>query len=160
MLKFRLGLLSILVLALAAGCGPRSRTPAKIAGKVTYKGQPVKAGNITFHTNDGDYPSTLNADGGYEITDVAAGPATVTIETESANPDKKTPTYGGQAGRSPAMDPSKMAGGAPAGVGGPSKEELAARYVKIPPKFKDATTSGLTVTLVAGRQTQNFDLND
>ena len=160
MLKFRLGLLLVLVLVLAAGCGPRTRTPAKIAGKVTYKGAPVKAGNITFHTSDGDYTGPLNAEGGYEITDVAAGQATVTIETESANPDKKAPAYGGQAGRSPAMDPSKMAGGPPAGAGGLSAGDMKERYVKIPAKYKDPASSNLSATLVAGRQTLNYELTD
>jgi hypothetical protein len=127
---------------------------------VTFNGQPVKAGNITFHTNDGDYPSPLNVDGTYEINGVAAGPATVTVETESVNPNKNTPSYGAGRAGAQAMDPSKMQGGAPSGVGGPSKEEQAARYVKIPGRYKESTSSGLTATLSAGKQTLDFNLTE
>jgi hypothetical protein len=158
MLKFRLGLLLALVLGLVAGCGTNSATPARVSGTVTYNGQPVKAGNISFHTDKGSYSSSLSATGTYEIVDLPMGSAAVTIETESQNPDKKAQAYGG--GMGPKMDPGKMAGGAPAGAGGKSKEEMAALYVKIPAKYADPKTTTLNVTLERGRQVKNFDLTD
>jgi len=158
MLKFRLGLLSALVLGLIAGCGTTSQAPARVSGTITYQGKPVKAGSIAFHMDKGTYSSALSATGTYQIVDLPVGSATVSIETESQNPDKKTPAYGG--GMGPKMDPGKMAGGVPAGAGGKSKEEMAALYVKIPAKYADPKTSTLTVNLERGSQVKNFELTD
>jgi hypothetical protein len=171
MLKFRLGLFVLLALVLAAGCH-RTNAPSKVSGKVTYKGQPVKAGNIIFHSEDsGSYPASLNQDGTYEIVDVPMGAMTVTVETEFLNPDKRTPGYPGMGGlrsgvgqgaaKGAAMDKERVAAERKAGVGGPlSKEDMAARYVKVPLKYGLPRSSPLKVTLEAGKQVKDFDLTD
>jgi hypothetical protein len=171
MLKFRLGLLVALALVLAAGCN-RSNAPAKISGKVTYNGQPLKGGEIAFHSeNMGTYRSSLAEDGSYDIVDMPAGPMTVTIETDSLNPDKKVPGYPGSAGGRPvvgagaakgaAMDKERAAAERKAGVGGPpTPEQMRARYTKIPKKYADRTASPLKVDVTAGKQTKDFDLTD
>jgi hypothetical protein len=166
MLKVRFGLIGALVLLVLVGCANRSQAPARISGRVTYKGQPVKAGNITFHTAENTpFPSSLGTDGSYEIVDMATGPMTVTVETESMNPEKKAqsyPTRGNPAGsKAAAMDAMRIAAEKESGGGGPmSKEEMAARYVKIPEKYSSPKTSGLTVNISNGRQSKDFELTD
>jgi hypothetical protein len=170
MRKVRLALFVGLVFGLAAGCN-RSNTPAKVTGRVTYKGQPVKAGNITFHSeNMGSFSSSLSLDGAYEIVDMPAGTMTVTVETDSMNPDKKVPGYPGAPGRrasgqgaakGAAIDNERAAAEKRAGVGGPlSPDEMRARFVKVPKKYSDPTASPLKATIEGGRQTKDFDLTD
>jgi hypothetical protein len=164
MLKFRLGLLFLLLLGLVAGCRSSSQTPGRITGRVTYNGQPVKAGNITFHSEDkGSYNSSLSLDGSYEVTDLPTGPMIVTVENANFNPDKKIPAYPGKGGKGKgaAMDAERMAAEVRPGAGGPmTKEEMAARYVKIPAKYADPKKSDLTITITNGKQSKDFELTD
>src|SRR5437868_4614763 len=94
----RFGLFAALVLALAAGCRS-SPNPGKVSGRVTYKGAPLKGGEVLFHSaGQGSYRGSINQDGTYEITDVPVGEMTVTVDTEFLNPDKKVQTPGGARG--------------------------------------------------------------
>lgn len=140
-----------LCLALVAGCGSNKSTPSKITGHVKYKGDPVTGGSITFYADKGGaYPALIDPDGTYSIADVPAGPMKVSIETDSIkNRDKKV-TYGDNRGHVQQMSPSPE--GAEAGV--PPK------YVKIPPKYKDPQTSGLTYDVKYGKQSKDFELTD
>src|SRR6266511_1068749 len=100
MTKSHLVLALPLVLALAAGCVNNTNVPSKVSGKVTYKGQPVTAGNLGFYPKEGGvYSIALNADGTYSQAGLPAGDMDVTVETESANPNKpQAPQYGGKMG--------------------------------------------------------------
>jgi len=158
-----------LFLAVAsAGCNT-SNSPATASGKFTYQGQPVTAGSVTFYpvatksTEQGGlgiftYP--LKADGTYSGTDLPVGEYVVTVETESANPDRKLrqavqPGGGGKA--DPAADYQKKMqerGQIPSGPANTGP------YVKIPPKYADKKTSTLKATLTKGSNTNNFDLTD
>jgi len=171
MRKVQLGLFGTLAFVLVAGCtGGRTQSFGKISGKVTYKGQPVKAGNVVFHSDSqGNFSGPLLIDGTYEVADVPPGAMTVTVENEFLNPDKKTPNYpgrmpGGQGGKAEKMDLERMKGEkanmTPGGFGPMSKEEMAARYVKIPAKYTDPKGTPLTVTISAGRQSHDFELTD
>jgi hypothetical protein len=136
-----------LSLVLVAGCGSNKSAPAKVSGKITYQNAPVTGGTIVFHGADGGiYSCGILADGTYEGTDLPAGDLKVTIETESINPNRKMPAYGGKAGtQSPKPEGATTGGGT---------------YVKIPPKYADKDQSGLTVTLAKGKQTKDFTLTD
>jgi hypothetical protein len=149
-----------LVVVISFGCS-KSGLPnsARVSGNVTYKGKdgvakPVTAGTLIFFTkNAGNYPIVIRADGTYSTSDIPLGEIVVTVETESANPKNKPPEYGGgkddekKPKFSPRPDSAK--GGGKAGA-----------YVKIPQKYADKKTSGLTVTLNAGAQKQDFELTD
>lgn len=67
------------VLLVAAGCGGSS---AVVSGQVTYDGQPVENGAITFQPADGRGPSTgAQITGGrYQVRDVPPGPKIAQIE--------------------------------------------------------------------------------
>jgi len=172
MRKVQLGLFGTLAFVLVAGCtGGRTQTLGKISGKVTYKGQPVKAGNVVFHSDsEGNFSGPLLIDGTYEVADVPPGAMTVTIENEFLNPDKKAPAYpgrgmpGGQGGKAEKMDNQRMAAEkanmTPGGFGPMSREDMLARYVKLPAKYTDPKTSDLKITITAGRQSKDFELAD
>lgn len=141
---------------LILGCHKNPNAPAQLSGSVSYKGQPLKGGTLTFYGKaGGSYNAGINEQGNFSLTDLPEGEMTVAIETESANPDKKTPSYGGKKfeGKMKAYQPP----GAPPKPDAASERES---YVKIPAKYADAKTSGLTVTLVAGKNTKTFDLSD
>ncbi len=143
------------LLGFLSGCGSSNpNTPATISGTVTYKGTPLTGGNMMFHGNDVVYPASIGADGTYEGRDFPVGEMTVTIETESLDPALKSKPYPGKskAGKDKMAEQFRPP---PEGV-----TPAASTYVKIPAKYADKTKSGFTVTIKAGRQTQNFELTD
>lgn len=136
----------------AMGCGKSTSTPASATGKISYKGTTVGGGSIAFVTADGArYSSPIKGDGTYTVSQLPVGEMTVTIETDSANKDRKDPNYGGG-----------MAKGGPTGSPRPdtAKADAGGSYVKIPAKYKDAKTSGLKVSLTASKNSKDFDLAD
>ena len=68
-----------LLLILTSGCGGSS---ASISGTVTYGGEPVGDGSITFIPVDGKGPSVGNPieAGHYEVDNITPGPKLVRIE--------------------------------------------------------------------------------
>jgi hypothetical protein len=155
-------LLLPLFLVLALGCN-KSATPAGVSGKVTYKGQPVPAGSITFHLPAGGIFKYPIRDGAYSGSDLPAGEMAVTIETESQNtndPTKPKRTYGqgkDSAGGGAPDYAAKMkeAGRIPAGA-----VTTGGEYVKIPEKYATKEKSPLKVTLTNGKNVNDFDLTD
>ena len=154
-----------LCLVLVFGCEKGNpNAPATVTGKVTYKGEPVTAGIVTFNPKkEGPAPSTtLNADGTYSLTEAPAGDFTVTVDTESTNPDRKLPTYAAPSGKAGASNST------PGGSGGTSSTPpgalkpttSAGKYVKIPKKYSDPKSSPLSATLGAGKQVKDFSLED
>jgi hypothetical protein len=143
------------VLALS-GCGP---SVGSISGKVTYQGKPISGGKVTFLTSDQKVRTApIGSDGSYSIDKVTVGPAKIAVEPPiplgpmippGADPSKP----GGMASSKPVgMDPSKF--DAPAGAAPPPE----VKEVPLPPKYKDAEKSGLTYTVVQGKQQHNIEL--
>jgi hypothetical protein len=148
-----------LFVALVSGCST-SPTPAKVSGRVTYKGEMVPAGSVTFHIPEGGIYTYSLRDGTFSGTDLPAGEMVVTVETESANPEGR-PKEEYKGGKDKASgDPSdymkKMQemGRMPTG---PTND---GPYVKIPPKYADKDTSPLKVNLTVGKNEFTFDLQD
>jgi hypothetical protein len=149
MLKNRRLLLWPLFLVLGLGCMTNLNTASRVSGTVKHDGKLVTAGTVTFYMPDGGTViRPIAADGTYSATDMAPGDYAVTIETESANKQAPAKQYGG--GRP--MQNSPM----PSDFTPPPQGE----YVKISKKYADKKTSGLTATLVAGRNTKDFDVSD
>jgi len=157
MLKVRLASVLSLSLALAVGCSS-SETPGIISGRVTYRGEPVPGGMI-FFISEGKAPRSgaLGPDGSYRVEDLPEGEMVVTVETESLNPKNKTRAYGGAKGEKVHAKRREMEAKMKESKGdqGPPPE-----YRKIPRVYADPKTSPLRVTIVAGRQEENFDLTD
>lgn len=154
----RFALLLPLGLFLVSGCSSKGPVSG-LSGNVKYKGTPVTAGTITFTAKaegrdaGGTYFAAINSDGTYSTSQLPDGEFGVAIETESANPNRPTmDQYGGRGkGKMKASPAPDDAGPAAAAKGG---------YVKIPPKYSNPKTSGLSVTLTGGKNTQDFELTD
>ena len=149
---------SILAPALAlfflVGCaGSNASTPAKVSGKISYKGKPIKGGTMQFVTPDGTgYSGIITPDGTYSCNDLPAGEMVVTVETESLKPANMPNTKEAKMRMGMAQKPPPGMGGAPQNI-----DEV---YVKIPEKYKNAKTSTAQVTLSKGRNVKDIDLTD
>ena len=157
---------------LLIGC-KSSSTPARVEGKVTYKGTLVTGGTITFHpvtTGEvvgagGNYLVTIKGDGTYSQDQMPSGEMIVTVETESINPNPKDrpkdmQMMGAQdkmMGADPKMMLNKMKemGKAP-----PDAGQMTGTYVAIPIKYSSPKDSTLKVTLNKGKNTYSPDLQD
>jgi hypothetical protein len=161
--KTKCFLLLPLFLVFVSGCASSS-TAARVSGRVTYKGNPVTAGTVTFHAKEGGILTcAIKSDGTYSRTDLSPGEMAVSVETESANTNRKVPesAYGGARGRAMSQGKdsgkaSSMLSPAPSGF----KPAETGVYVKIPPKYADKNTSGLAVTLTRGKNTKDFELTE
>jgi hypothetical protein len=148
-----------LFLVFALGCS-HSKTPSKVFGKITYKGQPVPAGTVAFHRlgeeQSGSFSFPLKSDGTYSGSCTLAEEMIVTVSTESAK-KRATPTYS----RGPkGQDPQTMMREKMKERGHIPEETDTGQYVPIPPKYADKTKSPLRVTLKKGENELNFDLTD
>ncbi len=181
-LKGRLLLTLPLYAALVIGCSKGNpNAPATVTGKVTYNGAPVTGGMVVFHPKEGGmYTAAISPEGTYSVSDLPIGDATVTVDTESINPNAKMPEYkGGNSGPGGGVGKamySQMMGGTKGSKGAPGGQSHKAEkmspmpegankagggtYVKIPEKYKDPEKSGLTTTLKRGSQTYDIELKD
>jgi hypothetical protein len=119
-------------LATSTGCGTGTGT---VSGHVTYKGQPIKKGTITFFPKA---PKVRPAggviqDGKYSL-EVPVGEVEIAVLVPSMLPPVEK-------GKKP---PKKKKGQKP-------DEDVS-------PKYKDQTKSGLSMTVIKGEQTKDIDL--
>jgi hypothetical protein len=134
------GLMALaLTIPLAVGCGSGSGT---VNGKVTYKGQPLTMGTVTFMGTTGN-PATapINPDGTYKAVKVPLGQVKVGVAVPN------TPAVP----RGRTMDPSKFGGAKPPPEDGP-------KPVVIPTKYSSPDTSELSYDVKKGDQTIDIDL--
>jgi hypothetical protein len=149
----------------ASGCKP-ARKDMVITGKVTYKGEPVTGGTMKLYSpdatplpggGDNSFHIQIKPDGTYAASNIPTGPMKVAIETDSikrAMGPARNQATGLPAGVKPPpgyKPPEQQP--APAGVGTQPK------YVQIPAKYADPSTSGLTWD-IKGSETKNFELSD
>ncbi|HKB01358.1 MAG TPA: carboxypeptidase-like regulatory domain-containing protein [Gemmataceae bacterium] len=165
----RLACLLVAVAVVAVvGCGPSN---AKLTGKVTYKGTPLKGGTVTLVPPDGGttFSATIQEDGTYNFDQVKTGTYKVCVETESLKPpvtakhsyyDKKGPG---------ARDKSKIKNEPPKGAQIPEGYKMTdpfsgnnadreKRYVAIPADYGDLGKTSLTVEVKGGSQPQQYDI--
>ncbi|MBI1914706.1 MAG: hypothetical protein HYS12_08210 [Planctomycetes bacterium] len=138
---------------LLAGC---SGGKGDITGEVTYKGEPLPYGRISFVSEVGRHDA-FHADiirGKYTIQGCPAGPVKISIE--SLKPPTKQE-----------LEKAKNTGLGEGGGQTISPELLKAltedpplKYVKIPPKYAKPETSELTYTVEKGSQTYNIPLKE
>src|SRR5262249_46711285 len=118
--------------------------------------------SITFHLETGGIISHALSEEGYTLAELPEGPVTVTIETETANPDAKKATANYNApGQKGADNPTDAYRKRMQEMGkvpeGPTNTGV---YVKIPDKYSKKDKSPLKVTLAKGNNEFNFDLTD
>jgi hypothetical protein len=153
---------SVLLLGLlAAGCSGKG----EVSGKVSYRGQPLVGGVVTFfHPTKGAFNSRIYKDGSYVIPDIPAGKVKVAVKSlppsgRSANPmaqmlkqesAKKGKTFS-------AEDRAKMSPEMKAALENSSAPK-SPQEVKIPANYADPEKSGLEYTVIGGKQTRDLEL--
>lgn len=127
------------LIGLAPGCGGGSQFPetVPVSGKVTYKGEPVPKGTVTFLSDKGQ-PATgaIQPDGTYTLSTFA--------EKDGALPGHHQVQVIANDG-----DPTMMPGSSP---GYKPPRDL------VPKKYNNPATSGLTADVARGKPTIDFDL--
>jgi hypothetical protein len=166
-LSHSIAVLLIPVLAGVSGCSSGNpMAPAKVSGRISYAGKPIKAGTMRFHTPNGTpYDAQISLDGTYTAVDIPEGDLVVTVETESINPNRD-PSAGAKKNadterRMKSMGMSRQSGPGANDAGGTrTASDASSNYMKIPEKYNSPFTSPLKVTLSRGRQTRDIDLTD
>jgi hypothetical protein len=137
---------ALLVVGIGCKGGRRSAQHTPVSGNVTYKGQPVTGGQLTFVGDDWiNINAIIDENGHYEIN-APVGNVKIAI-------DNRMMIQRGSVQKAA----SKGAGPRP---GGPEATPLKGKYVQLPNKAYDPTTSGLTYTVTSGPQTHNIEVTD
>ncbi len=148
----------VLLSGILIGCsGSNAAVPAKVSGKITYKGNPVMGGKLSFVTVDGTgYDGIISPDGTYSCNDLPAGELIVCVNTEGLKPSAAVEaamnTDMGRKRMAVAQKPPPDKAGS-----APDNKSL---YVKIPAKYANPKTSPLQVTLSRGRNVKDLELTD
>lgn len=125
-----------------AGCGGSGL--ATVKGKVTVNGQPVSEGRVVFRSADGKNTviAKIAADGSYRALDVPQEAMNVTVAGLTK------------------FERSKIQHGVKGKRTSESKARAAAleSSPKIPEKYQDPNTSGLTFTAKSGTNTYNIEI--
>jgi hypothetical protein len=132
-------LMTAVGLTVVAGCGPSYGT---ITGTVTFNGQAVTDGQVSFLAQDGTIvTSMIDSNGRYRIPQIPVGPAKITVypPTDMAAVGETIKNLGKEKGKGP----PKL--NAPP----PAKSDIPSRY-------SDPNTSNLTVEVRRGEMT--FDI--
>jgi hypothetical protein len=129
-------------LVLVVGCqDPR----VTVSGKVSFAGKPLPGGLVAFAGPDNQVQTAhIKADGSYSVSDVKVGMNKVTVQTSSMITDGP-PDRGGDGPASAAP------------VGGKAANSKG-RFVPIPNRYSQASTSGLEIVVSPGGQTFNITL--
>jgi hypothetical protein len=149
----RIAILSLGILYLAAiGCSGGPPTGV-VTGKVTFNGEPVAHGIVTFYGDDGRVDSSQIDDGNYTVHRAPVGPVKITVTGGGLAPGGMGP---------PGMKMGKEMSEKLAEKGGAVPEGKAAARLKdpkqIPRKYGAKETSDLTFTVKKGTQSHDIDL--
>ncbi len=147
----RIGFLSAVLIALASGCGGGGKKPrAVVKGQVTFGDAPVSKGSISFFSVDD--PASVGSgeilDGKYEVKDAPIGEVKITVVSAAS-------TIG--IGMRP-PDPPKGVGGMPANMAPKEEDKKPVRWMPLPEKYKDVTTTDLTYKVEKGEHEYNIPL--
>jgi hypothetical protein len=128
------------MVGLMAGCG--GEPTGTVRGTVFYRDKPLPGGFVTFFSaREKAVTGRIEPDGTYEVAGVPVGPAKIAVKDLG----------GGFGGGVP---------GLPAPRGAPERNASGAPAVRIPIRFRSPDGSGLTYTVVRGRQGHDIPLKD
>jgi hypothetical protein len=137
----------LLIAAVACGCSGGSKTPstAEVSGKVTFNGQPVPGGMITFVATKGGFSSggKIDENGMYKVPSAPVGEVKITVDNSMLM---------GKGRGAPAQGPMLKRPGAE------QAEEMKGHYIDLPAKYAQADKTDLTYTVVSGAQTKDIEL--
>jgi hypothetical protein len=152
---------------ICTGCG---KQVASVSGTVTFKGEPLKAGNVTFYSTDGTYSQggAIGQDGTYTIPSLYTGDYKVCVETDSVKPSTKFQPPPPNNAKSKTDAGTKVKENLPEVVPpegahksdpmGGMKAKQKANYTEIPKNYSKPADSGLTFTISGGSNTYNIEL--
>jgi hypothetical protein len=143
--RVALALLLLSTALLAAGCGIPT---GDVTGTVSYKGQPLKTGSVTFFTQHGARGDLINEDGTYTVRDVPCGEAKVTVVSQD---DEKMVAY--VKALSAASREKKDKGAAALPALPPS-----GTFALIPEKYGIPEQSGLSASVNRGLNKKDLEL--
>jgi hypothetical protein len=174
-----LALLSTVTLTFVVGCAGNGLNLAKVRGKVTYKGEPVKNGTVMFMPDDTKGTvgppavGSITSDGSYIMSTESAGDGVIVGSHKigiTGVEDK--PVGSGEAAPTPESDPQGY-------MKAKAKDAAAARSVAVkkeaetftdrggqrwrfvvPKKFTNPQESGIIAKVEPGSNTMNFDIDD
>lgn len=135
-----------LLLLMVGGCGSST---GSVSGTVTYKGEPLKAGRVTFTSGDKTgqgFPAEIDENGKYSISKIPPGDYKVCVETEYLKPSPQM-----------AMAAKTRPKDAP---GGPAGATARAQFYKfIPQKYAMPEQTPLSFKVTGGSQTYDPKLD-
>jgi hypothetical protein len=175
----RLALASTAALILGLGCSGNGLNLAKVRGKVTYKGQPVKNGTVMFMPDESKGTigppavGTITSDGSYVMSTESAGDGVIVGSHKvGITGVEEKPVSDGAAAPTPESDPqgymkAKAKDAAAARSGGAKKDAETFtdrggqrwRFV-VPKKFTNPQDSGIIAKVEPGSNTMNFEIED
>jgi hypothetical protein len=124
-------------LVVLASCGCGGNKEGKVSGTVTYQGQPLPYGNVTFVDSSNHLlASSVINKGNYAMGKVPVGPVKITVTTP-ADPSKTIKKSSPEMQRKVARRPNPIA---------------------IPAKYGNPDQAGLTYTVQPGKQEHNINL--
>jgi hypothetical protein len=146
----------ILGLTAFAGCSSGGRTfpTGEVSGKVTFKGEPISLGKITFITTGptGDFGTGIINDGVYTL-DAPLGLCKVEIQMQTDENKYAVPP------QQMKMVKAKMKAMKDQGMKVPDDLPVTKKSTfTLPDKYKMADKSGLTLDVKDGKQTMDWDL--
>lgn len=139
-------------LALSIGCGdsgPKRPKTYPVKGTVTYNGEPVVDANLNFQlaVGSGNAFAKTDSEGKYELMTFEHGDGAVPGDYRVSITKYELPAP-------PPARPST------AGYAPPPRRAASFSKNLLPRKYSNAVYSGLTVTVVKGRNTLDFELVD
>jgi hypothetical protein len=170
-------LLVVLIFAVLAGCSPgHGLSLGRVSGKVTYRGEPIRYGYVTFQpdaskgTDGPPAMSTISKDGSYALTTQDATDGALVgfhkVSIIALDPD---PISGADAPEPKEAPKEFMAakGARPkatpkAKAAGPTSTSRNGKVYRIlgPEKLGNPETSGITVEVKSGRNTVDLSIGD
>jgi hypothetical protein len=137
---------------MGCGAGRHSTEHVEVTGQVTYKGQPVTGGEITFVAVEGGFASTgiIDKDGNYKVS-APVGDVKISI-------DNMMLTKQGL-GQGTTHEKAMKGAGKPR-PDAPESRIPEGKYVQIPGKYYKTESSGLTYTVKKGAPPFNIELKD
>jgi hypothetical protein len=155
----------LLPLLVVAGCG---RATSKVSGKVRFKGTPLPGGQLTFRPDDpklNPVIAEIDEQGRYEAV-LPVGTVKVSVDNRGLEPPAKLD--GGAAipldlplspDAKKALQGKKAERPAPPARSDNEAKKPAGRYIRIPDRYYDVTTSGLDFTVQAGDMKHDIELS-
>lgn len=139
-----------------AGCsgGPRTFPTGEVSGKITFKGEPISLGKITFISTgaSGDFGTGIINDGAYTL-DAPLGPCKIEVQMQT---DENKYAVSPQQMK---MIKAKMKAMKDQGMKVPDELPVTKKSTfSLPDKYKMADKSGLTCDVQKGKQNKDWDL--